>query len=183
MGPVEGAGLSAPPERTTMTSNTEPALGGNATLSAQDRPPPCGGPVYRERHTSAEIAEEQRAMTPRERRLAAEKKASATPSEHPFSAKIDLAELDERGRPGPVWRGMSVGLSRSSLRFQSRRLCYIGREVLVAIHQIDDRPVPLFGRVVSCQYDGDGTHEVELALDRPDAKVGLTAWANTRPKR
>src|ERR1043165_3069714 len=73
-----------------------------------------------------------------------------------FDAELDLCELDERDRPGPTWTGKGRELSRSGMVFRSRRMCYPGRRVLAAVHLIDDMPVPLFGRVASCDYDGDG---------------------------
>ena len=82
-------------------------------------------------------------------------KANARPA-FTFKADVDIAELDERGRPGPKWAGKACEISRSHIVFRSRRLCYEEREVLVAVHLIDDRPVALFGRVSGVSTTGTG---------------------------
>lgn len=91
---------------------------------------------------------------------------------HRFEAEMDAAELDERGRPVSTWTARGRELDRSRLTFMSRRMCYPGRHVVVAIHLIDASPVPLFGRVSACEYEGDGLCRVDLDLlevpeDRP----------------
>jgi hypothetical protein len=93
-----------------------------------------------------------------------------------FDAELDLCELDERDRPGPTWTGKGRELSRSGMVFRSRRMCYPGRRVLAAVHLIDDMPVPLFGRVASCDYDGDGLYRVELELQKAPERPEIAAW-------
>jgi hypothetical protein len=81
-----------------------------------------------------------------------------------FRAELDIAEIDTRGRPGLAWTGRANELSRSQLTFRSRRMCYEGRELVVAVHLVDDRPVPLYGMVESSEYDGDGLYRTVVNL-------------------
>jgi hypothetical protein len=94
----------------------------------------------------------------------------------PFKADVDIAELDERGRPGVKWAGKACEISRGHLVLRSRRLCYQDREILVAVHLIDDRPVALFGRVSACDYDGDGLHKTTIALAALPKSDAIQAW-------
>jgi len=61
---------------------------------------------------------------------------------HPFKADIDLAELDDRQRPGPAWAARAQTLSRSHIVVLSRRMSYPKRLMLVAVHLIDAKPTP-----------------------------------------
>jgi hypothetical protein len=97
-------------------------------------------------------------------------------SAFPFKADIDLTELDGRGRPGPGWAGKSCEISRNHIVFRSRRLCYEEREIVVAVHLIDDRPAPLFGRVTKCEYDGDGLYRTVLTLAPVPHEESIKAW-------
>lgn len=99
-----------------------------------------------------------------------------------FDAELDVSEVDERLRPGAVWtvRGREIG--RSRLIFMSRRMCYPGRLIIAAVHLIDDRPVPLFGKALTCEYEADGLYKVELELiPIPDCDT-LAAWVAARTK-
>jgi hypothetical protein len=96
-----------------------------------------------------------------------------------FDAELDLAELDDRERPGPTWGGKGRELGRSHLILRTRRMCYLNRRVLVAVHLIDDKPVPLFGRVSACEYDGDGLYKVDLELMRVPDRPEIAAWIDT----
>lgn len=102
------------------------------------------------------------------------------PTSLKFDAELDLCELDDRDRPGPTWSGKGRELSRSNLVFRSRRMCHCGRRVLVAVHLIDDKPVPLFGRVLTCEYDGDGLYRVELELQKPPERAEVADWISKR---
>lgn len=93
-----------------------------------------------------------------------------------FDADLDLCELDDRDRPGPSWVGRGRELSRAYLSLRSRRMCYPGRLIIAAVHLIDDKPVPLFGRVSSCEYDGDGMYRTELELVNLPEKPAIAAW-------
>lgn len=93
-----------------------------------------------------------------------------------FRAELDIAEIDTRGRPGTTWTGRALELSRSNVAFRSRRMCYEGRELLVAVHLVDDRPVPLYGMVSKCEYDGDGLYRTSVnLLPLPETET-LRAW-------
>ena len=105
------------------------------------------------------------------------------PRPHPFSAEIDLTELDGRFRPGLSWTGRAVEISGSHLAFRSRRMCYDGRRILVAVHLIDSVPVALYGEVVNCEYDGEGLYRTELALlNVPELDV-ISNWIASRGAR
>ncbi len=99
-----------------------------------------------------------------------------------FDAELDLCELDERDRPGPTWTGKGRELSRSHMAFRSKRMCYPGRRVLAAVHLIDDTPVPLFGKVLGCEYDGDGLYRVEIELQRAPERPEIAAWVTARSR-
>lgn len=100
-----------------------------------------------------------------------------------FRAELDLAELDGRGRPGPTWGGRAVEISRSHLTVRSRRMCYEGREVLIAVHLIDDKPTALFGLVAKSDYDGDGLYRTVFNLQRLPENDAVAAWVNTLQPR
>ena len=102
---------------------------------------------------------------------------------YPFRADLDLAELDERGRPGPMWTGRACEIGRSHVCFKSRRLCYEGRELLLAVHLVDDRPVPLCGIVVGSDYDGDGLYRTRLTLIPIPDRDAVKAWVQPQNHR
>lgn len=110
-------------------------------------------------------------------RLAAKKPAGIR-----FDAELDLSEMDDRDRPGLVWIARGRELSRSHVTFRSRRMCYEGRRIVAAVHLVDDKPVALFGRVVHCDYDGDGMYRVELELLPVPEKPEIAAWLEARAK-
>ncbi|HEX8877850.1 MAG TPA: hypothetical protein VF777_13960 [Phycisphaerales bacterium] len=78
-----------------------------------------------------------------------------------------------------TWQARTSELSRSHLVLISRRMCYVGRTLAVAIHLIDDRPVPLLGGVVSCEYNDDGLYRIDLDLLRIDEGHAVYEWAHT----
>jgi hypothetical protein len=51
-----------------------------------------------------------------------------------------------------------------------------GRVMLVAIHLIDDEPVPLLGRVGECVYEGAAMHRVTLDLLPVPDNDTVRAW-------
>lgn len=95
---------------------------------------------------------------------------------HRFEAELDVAELDERGRPGSSWVAKGRELSRSGIAFMSRRMCYPGRHVIVAVHLIDASPVPLFGRVSACEYEADGLCRVDVDLLEVPEERAIRDW-------
>jgi hypothetical protein len=100
----------------------------------------------------------------------------------PFNAELDATELNERYRPGPTWTARSRELSRSHLVLGARRMTHVGRVVLVAIHLIDDEPVPLMGRVNECEYEAEGMHRITLdLLPIPDVET-IHQWLTARSR-
>lgn len=125
-------------------------------------------------------------------RSSAESRGSGTPppasksggkSAFSFKAELDLAELDERGRPGANWAGRATDLSRSQLTFRSRRMCYDGRELMIAVHLVDDRPVALFGTVQRSDYDGDGLYKTVINLGSLPETDAVHAWVTALAPR
>jgi hypothetical protein len=95
---------------------------------------------------------------------------------HPFKADIDVAEIDDRARPGPAWAARTHSLCRSHLVIHSRRMSYPNRIMLIAVHLIDARPTPLMGRVQECEYHADGLYRIVLELiPLPESEV-LAQW-------
>lgn len=99
---------------------------------------------------------------------------------YPFAADLDVCELDDRQRPGLTWSARGLELGRAHLIIRSRRMCYPGRLLLVAVHLIDDKPVPLFGRVQGCDYDGDGLYKVDLELLPVPNRHEIRDWLKAR---
>jgi hypothetical protein len=99
------------------------------------------------------------------------------------AAPPEGAELDDRRKPGGVWVGRGFSLSRSHLTFRSRRMCYQGRQLLVLVHLVDDKPAPLFGQVRSCDYDSEGMHRTVLELMALPLEAEVQAWIRDRDVR
>jgi hypothetical protein len=135
------------------------------TLEYGAPPPPPGGAA-----TFLDPTADEPSPPPRTRKAAGVR----------FDADLDLCELDDRERPGPTWTGKGRELSRSHLAIRTRRMCYPGRRVLAAVHLIDSEPVPLFGRVVACDYDTDGLYRVEIELQRVPERPEITAWVGSQ---
>ncbi|MBC7771334.1 MAG: hypothetical protein H7210_02450 [Pyrinomonadaceae bacterium] len=74
----------------------------------------------------------------------------------PFGAEMDLTEIDEYGKPMLTFVARATQLSGTHLSFRCRRMCYAKRNVIAAVHLVDDQPVPLYGEVETSEYDGDG---------------------------
>jgi hypothetical protein len=87
-----------------------------------------------------------------------------------------MCEVDDRDRPGPAWTARAKQISRSSVVIRSRRMCYVGALVMVAIHLIDAKPVVLHGRVRQCDYDGEGLYRLDVDLLPIPDKATLKAW-------
>jgi hypothetical protein len=95
---------------------------------------------------------------------------------HPFRADIDIAEINDRSRPGMAWAARTHSLSRSHLVILSRRMSYPKRIMLVAVHLIDAKPTPLMGRVTECEYHADGLYRIVLELiPLPESEV-IAQW-------
>ena len=74
-------------------------------------------------------------------------------------------------------------LSRSTLSFKSRRMCYEGRELVVAVHLVDDRPVALFGVVSKSEYEGEGLYRTTLSLQEMPENEFVTGCTDTLSPR
>lgn len=129
-------------------------------------PPPPGG--------YTRVADD--AEAPKRRRV------KTRPPGRPFSAELDASEIDERLRPGPVWTARARELSRSHIVLASRRMCYVGRLVVLAIHLIDAEPTPLFGRVVDCEYDGEGLYRLDMDLLECPEHREIKTWVEARAR-
>lgn len=149
-------------------------------------PPPVAPPGARAPFLSEEVHAAAAAIEPeverpaRPRPSAEESRRRVVAAQErgvPFAAELDVCELDERERPGVTWSARARELSRSSLTFRSRRMCYVGRLLLVAVHLIDDHPAPLFGEVTLCDYEGEGEYEIQIGLlpvpQRPEVHLWL----------
>ncbi len=101
------------------------------------------------------------------------------PVGHRFVADADASELDDRYRPTPKWAVKTCELGRNHLVFYSRRMIYEGRKVILAIHLVDDRPVVLAGTVVSCDYEGAGSHRVDVDLFHLQRSIMIDRWAES----
>jgi len=110
----------------------------------------------------------------------ARRQAAAEVKGAPFAAELDVCEMDERERPGGAWAARARELSRSALVFRSRRMCYVDRLLLVAVHLIDAVPTPLYGQVISCSYEGEGEYEVRLSLLPVPQRPEVQAWLESR---
>jgi len=145
--------------------------------------PPTGGSDFTSRAASATEpapSQEAPAPIPHAPRSGGFRMDQVQPRK--FDAELDVAELDDRDRPGSTWTARARSICRSSLIFQSRRMCYVDRMVVVAVHLIDDKPVTLFGRVRGCEYEAEGLYRVELDLvPMPESKA-LTDWIESRLK-
>ena len=59
-------------------------------------------------------------------------------------------------------------------------MCYAGRQMIIAVHLLDSKPVPLFGRVYSCDYEGDGLYLADLDLLSVPESDELQSWIDGR---
>jgi hypothetical protein len=140
-------------------------------------PPPPAGPSLASRQIGSPSAAPAKAARPMPGvgEHPAEASAAAAPlSVYPFDAELELAELDDRGKPGAPWSARARTLSRGTLSANSRRMCHADRRVLIAVHRVDDLPAVLLGRVASCRYESGGLYVIDfelLPLDAAEAKV------------
>jgi hypothetical protein len=58
----------------------------------------------------------------------------------------------------------------------SRRMCYIGKQLLVAVHLIDAEPTPLMGRVVECEYYAEGQYRMILEFNPIPQLDSIREW-------
>lgn len=102
---------------------------------------------------------------------------------YPFTAELNLTELDGRDRVGTSWSAVARELGRSHISIVSRRMCYVDRRILIAVHLIDGEPVPLCGIVRACEYLGEGLHRVDLDLMPLPDDLDAKPWLDTLTSR
>ena len=138
--------------------------------SIPSAPPPPSAPVSFEDFDDLEARENRK----RKRRR---REYETRPAAVPFTALLDVTELDERRRPGPTWQAKACELGTSRVVIRARRMCYRGRQLLIAVHLIDDKPTPLYGIVHECVYDCDGMHRIDIDLEHiPIAVPAVKDW-------
>jgi hypothetical protein len=98
---------------------------------------------------------------------------------HPFAAVITMAELDATERIGVPWQVKGVKLSRSHVVIQSRRMCHLGRKVVLAVHMIDAVPTALLGKVVGCEYTTQGRHAIGIELVVMEENPEINEWVTS----
>ncbi|MEZ6234155.1 MAG: hypothetical protein R3B68_08195 [Phycisphaerales bacterium] len=101
---------------------------------------------------------------------------SRRPKGHRFEVELDIAEVSDRMQFGPVWTAKARELSRSHLIVLARRMVHVGRSLAIACHLVDDKPVPLFGRVVTCEYIEGSGYRVDLDLMKMSEERIVEAW-------
>lgn len=99
-----------------------------------------------------------------------------------FRAEVDASELTDKGLPGQAWACRSVMLSKSAIAILSRRMIHVGKQVVLAIHRIDDEPVGLFGKIAECEYHADGLHVVLVELLPVTDHEMLGEWTRERAR-
>jgi hypothetical protein len=108
-------------------------------------------------------------------------KVDAVPLDaRPFRADLDACELDERHKPLNTWPVRSLLLSRAKIVLLSRRMTFVGRRVLMAVHQIDAMPIPLCGKVSDCEYHGEGQYRLVLDLEAVPKDLKVSQWLEER---
>ncbi|MAY73804.1 MAG: hypothetical protein CMJ31_03595 [Phycisphaerae bacterium] len=150
----------------------EPLAQGTEQFEA---PPPAGSESYRQaNHGLALALDEERGD---------DRAGEPRPTGRRFDAEVEIAEIDGRGRPGSIWCARGLSLSRRNLVVASRRMCYPARTLLIAVHLIDSQPFPLYGKVHTCEYDGDGIHTIDIdLLETPDGPM-IRAWIASRQRQ
>ena len=99
---------------------------------------------------------------------------------HSFETELVVGEVDDRGRPSTAWAARGKDVSRERLVFLSRRMVRVGSLVIVAVHMIDDQPMPLFGKILECEYASEGMHRVVLEFRPVPWSVELRTWMGER---
>ena len=140
-------------------------------------PPPPAGPSLTSRQRSAE--REEHAPSHHGSAQGGHDHAASTSRVFPFDAELEVAEV-EYGKAGIPWSARARTLSTSSLSFSSRRMCYVDRKVVIAVHRVDNKPLMLLGRVLDCRYESDGLYTIDLELlptDDSGVKVSFSRKA------
>ena len=98
-----------------------------------------------------------------------------------FEVDVDVAEMTDRRQFGPVWSARSLLLSRANLVFIARRMVHPNRTLAVACHLIDDRPTPLFGNVVACEYVEGSGYRIDMDEIYPEMDVTVVPTIDPDP--
>ena len=93
-----------------------------------------------------------------------------------FEVELDISEVTDRRQFGPVWSAKAHSLSRSNLIFVARRMVHPTRVLAVACHLIDDKPTPLFGQVIACEYVEGTGYRVDMDLIKIEEDRVVEAW-------
>jgi len=138
-------------------------------------PPPPAGPSLASRQ-QAEPREDQPVQQP-----AKTKDADSTGGSRvfPFDAELEMAEIDS-GKAGLAWSARSRTLSTSALTITSRRMCYVDRRVVIAVHRLDDEPTMLLGRIAECRYESDGLYVIDVELLPTDEAAARVTFSRRK---
>lgn len=96
-----------------------------------------------------------------------------------FDAGVTGSELNETLLPGPRWSARAIRISRSHLVISCKRMTYVGRSVLLAVHKIDSSPLVLAGTVEACDYASSGLYVIAVALAAVPESDSIAQWANS----
>lgn len=100
------------------------------------------------------------------------------PKTRRFITELDVSEVDDRSRPGMTWQAKTRELSGSSIILAARRMCYVGTNLIMAIHLIDDEPTILFGRVFACEYEAAGIYLLDVDLEQVPVSEAIIRWTH-----
>ncbi len=81
-----------------------------------------------------------------------------------FVVPVELCELDSFSAPERAWTATTVSLNRTHLVISSRRMTFIGREILASIKLASGAVAKLHGTVASCEYHARSMHRIVIAL-------------------
>lgn len=100
-----------------------------------------------------------------------------------FDADLEVGEMDDRGRPSAAWSARGREVTRERMVFMSRRMVRAGALVLIAVHMIDDEPMPLFAKVLECDYESEGRHRVVVEFRPVPWSAEIRTWLAARVRR
>jgi len=96
-----------------------------------------------------------------------ERVVSTADSAARFVVPVELCELDAFAAPDRAWTATTVSLNRTQLVVSSRRMTFIGRDILATIKLASGSLAKLQGTVTSCEYHGRSMHRIVIALTTP----------------
>lgn len=160
-------------ERTAKSSAARASLSSFGTGTAV--PPPPAGPSLTSRQ-QAQARDEPAAQPPAQR---GEPVKTGESRVFPFDAELEMAEIDS-GKAGLAWSARARTLSTSSLTITSRRMCYVDRLVVIAVHRLDNEPMMLLGRIADCGYESDGLYVIEVELLPTDEAAARVTFSRRK---